>query len=106
MCKADFFEILDGLDFLRDTDEKSSVDSRPKSTKKNAGATSSAADSNHIKQGGSSKKEGGWGAESNDMEIVDFRLQRTSTDAAKNFDAPDEDDDDDIPVIPTLGEQQ
>ena len=81
-----------------------------KSTKKNATPSfssnpTSAADSNHSKHE-SGKKEGGWGAESNDMEIVDFRLQRNNSadaSAAKNFDAPDEDDDDDIPVIPTLG---
>merc|ERR1712018_951737 len=86
---------LDGLDFLRDTDDK---ESRPKSTKKNSAALSnSTTDGSHNKQGGS-KKEGGWGAENNDMQIVDSRLQRNSstTDAltSKNVDAFDEDDDD------------
>ena len=90
----------EGLDFLKQGQAEEDQAFEGRSVNVNSNTVTESNNKNSYQHAG---EKGGWGSEEqNDQKMVDQRLQRSGTDA-KGIQDDEAEEDDDIPVIPTLG---
>ncbi|XP_075250422.1 intraflagellar transport protein 43 homolog isoform X2 [Convolutriloba macropyga] len=94
---------LEGLDFLKQGQAEEDQAFEGRSVNVNSNTVTESNNKNSYQHAG---EKGGWGSEEqNDQKMVDQRLQRSGTDA-KGIQDDEAEEDDDIPVIPTLDDMQ